>query len=55
MWKPSRAFKGTFTAVGFFVVSVFLIGLFAAQCGLWVLIPIVAFVVALHWLERRRH
>jgi hypothetical protein len=47
VWNPSRRFKENFTIAGFFIVSVFVIGLLSLQCGLWVLIPIFALVIVL--------
>lgn len=54
MWQPSRNFKATFTSFGFLLVSLFLIGFFMLQCGLWVLIPIIAFAIILYVLSRKR-
>jgi len=54
VWKPSRPFKENFVAIGFFLVSLFLIGLFAWQCALWVLVPVIALVIALAWIGRRK-
>lgn len=54
MWKPSRLFKENFVAIGFFLVSLFLIGLFAWQCALWVLVPIIGLVIVLQLIDRRK-
>ena len=54
MWKPSRLFKENFTAVGFFLVSLFVMGLFAFQCGMWVLIPIFALVIVLRVATKKK-
>lgn len=54
MWQPSKNFKATFTAFGFLLVSLFLIGVFALQCGLWLLIPIILFAIALSLFARKR-
>lgn len=55
MWRPSRAFKGNFVAIGFFLVSLFLIGLFATQCALWVFLPVVLLVIVLEIVGRKKN
>ncbi len=54
MWRPSQRFKEYFTSIGFFVVSLFVIGVFVIQCGLWVLIPVFLLVIILKVVERQR-
>lgn len=54
MWTPSRNFKENFTAIGFFIVSVFILAVFTMQCGLWVLLPIFALVIVLKLVGRRK-
>ena len=54
MWRPSRAFKENFVAVGFFLVSMFLLVLFAAQCALWVFLPIVLLLIVMGIVDRRK-
>lgn len=54
MWRPSRSFKENFVLIGFFLASVFVIGLFAWQCALWMLVPVIALVVVFEVLARRK-
>lgn len=54
MFKPSRRFKENFTIFGFFIVSVFVIGLLSLQCALWVLLPIFALVIVLRWVGKKK-
>lgn len=54
MWQPTRSFKENFTAIGFFLVSIFIIAVFAMQCGLWVLVPIFLLVIVLKVAGRKR-
>jgi diacylglycerol kinase len=54
VWRPGRAFKENFVAIGFLLVSLFLVSLFVAQCALWLLIPVFLLVIAMKLSLRKK-
>lgn len=53
MWKPSRQFKINVVAYGWFLVSLFVIGVLAWQFRVLWLVPIILLAVALLKLAQR--
>jgi hypothetical protein len=53
MWKPSRQFKISVVAYGWFLISLFVIGLFAWQFRVLWIVPIILVAAALLKLARQ--
>lgn len=53
MWKPSRQFKINVVAYGWFLISLFVLGLLAWQFRVLWLVPIILLAVALLKLAQR--
>lgn len=55
MWKPSRQFKINVVAYGWLLVSLFVIGVFAWQFSVLLIVPIIIIAVVMLKFVQRWH